>query len=330
MDSPRLHALLPYLLALLLVGALALLVAGLYLGWRSAKGPRAERVARRLREQIGGGLQDQAVSITKRRQLSSQPGVQRLLARLPGIWRLDRLLMQSGRSYNVGQLIGICLGAMLLTLCAASLLHLPLLAALAVSLLVAMLPLMEAARAKGKRIARIEEQLPDALDLMSRAMRAGHAFPTALKMVADEMGAPLATEFKAVFDEVNFGVAMSDALMGLAARVPSTDLRYFVVAVLIQRETGGNLTELLNSISSIVRDRLKLLGQVRVLSAEGKMSAWVLSLLPFGAGIMMYASNPEFVNVLFTDPGGRKLVGGAACMMVLGILAIRKITHIRV
>lgn len=320
---------LPYLLAALVVGAVLLLLAGLYLSWHASKGPQAERLARRLREHMGG-VGEQTVSITKQRLLSDRPGVQRLLEEIPGMQALDNLLLQSGRSYTVGQLAGICLMALLLVFAAASLFRLPWAVCLVLALGAAALPILEAARAKTKRIVRIEEQLPDALDLMSRAMRAGHAFPTALKMVADEMSAPLAGEFKAVFDEVNFGVAMADALMGLAARVPSTDLRYFVVAVLIQRETGGNLTELLNSISAIVRDRLKLLGQVRVLSAEGKMSAWVLSLLPFGAGTMMYLSNPEFVNVLFTDPGGRKMVGGAAVMMVLGILVIRKITHIRV
>ena len=165
---------------------------------------------------------------------------------------------------------------------------------------------------------------------MGRALRAGHAFPTALKMVGDEMNDPLASEFRAAFDEVNFGIAMPDALMNLATRVPSTDLRYFVIAVLIQRETGGNLSELLTSISAIIRDRIKLMGQVRVLSAEGKMSAWVLSLLPFGAALMIQLTNPQFLEVLYTDPAGRKMLAGAGVMMVLGILAMRKIIRIRV
>ena len=144
------------------------------------------------------------------------------------------------------------------------------------------------------------------------------------------MNEPLAGEFRSVFDEVNFGIAMPDALMNLATRVPSTDLRYFVIAVLIQRETGGNLSELLTSISAIIRDRIKLLGQVRVLSAEGKMSAWVLSLLPFGAGLMIQLTNPEFLEVLYTDPGGRKMLAVAGGMMLLGILIMRRVVRIRV
>jgi tight adherence protein B len=165
---------------------------------------------------------------------------------------------------------------------------------------------------------------------MSRAMRAGHAFPTALKMVGDEMNDPLATEFRAAFDEVNFGISTADALMNLATRVPSTDLRYFVIAVLIQRETGGNLSELLDSISTIIRDRIKLLGQVRVLSAEGKMSAWVLGLLPFGAAAMIQLTNPKFLEVLFTDPGGQKMVMAAGALMVLGVFVMRRVIRIRV
>jgi tight adherence protein B len=118
--------------------------------------------------------------------------------------------------------------------------------------------------------------------------------------------------------------------MNLATRVPSTDLRYFVIAVTIQRETGGNLTELLDNISTIIRERIKLMGQVRVLSAEGRMSGWVLALLPVGAGMMMRVSNPEFLDVLFTDPDGRKMLGFACIMMLIGFFVMRRIVRIRV
>ena len=133
-----------------------------------------------------------------------------------------------------------------------------------------------------------------------------------------------------VFDEVNFGIAMQDALTSLAARVPVTDLRFFVIAVMIQRDTGGNLAELLSNISVIMRDRVKLFAQVRVLSAEGKMSAWVLGLLPFGAAAMIQITNPQFLEVLYTDPGGRKMLAVALTMMVLGVFVMRRIIRIRV
>ena len=320
-----------YLFATLIFIAVVLLIEGAYLTWNSSKGPEAERVARRLRVMSAGAHGgEQNISIIKERLLSNTPTMQRILLQMPRVGTLDRLLQQSGLSWSVADLLGISLLAFLLTFFAGSYFAMPMLLRLALASAVAMLPFFYVTRAKGKRLTRIEQQLPDALDLMGRALRAGHAFPTALKMVGDEMNDPLASEFRAAFDEVNFGIAMPDALMNLATRVPSTDLRYFVIAVLIQRETGGNLSELLTSISAIIRDRIKLMGQVRVLSAEGKMSAWVLSLLPFGAALMIQLTNPQFLEVLYTDPAGRKMLVGAGVMMVLGILAMRKIIRIRV
>jgi tight adherence protein B len=314
----------------LIFTAVALLIAGIYLSWHSNKSPEAERVARRLRNVMGSEGSELAVSITKERLLARDPKLHVFLQRLPGVSALDRLLLQSGRSWYVARLTAFILAAALAGWIVAAIVSLPWWLQPLMIAAFAALPVAEVARAKAKRLLKVEQQLPDALDMMGRAMRAGHAFPTALKMVADEMGAPIAGEFRMVFDEVNFGVAMPTALMNMAQRVPSTDLHYFVVAVLIQRETGGNLTELLTSISKIIRDRIKLLGQVRVMSAEGKMSAWVLGGLPFAVGIMMYISNPAFLMLLFTDPTGRKMVGIAAVLMVLGFFAIRKISRIRV
>ncbi|MFA9217990.1 MAG: type II secretion system F family protein [Sphingomonadaceae bacterium] len=318
------------LFALLIFGAVCLLIYGAYLAWQTHHAPEVERLARRLRKVSVNNTNELAVSITKERVLSADPAVQRLLQRIPGIQYLDRLQLQTGRSGTTARLAGIMTACLLAGLVLGSALHLPWWGRLVAAGLCAALPVMEAARAKAKRLVKIEHQLPEALDLMGRAMRAGHAFPTALKMVGDEMPEPLAAEFRSVFDEVNFGIAMPDALMNLALRVPSTDLRYFVVAVLIQRETGGNLTDLLSSISAIIRDRLKLLGQVRVMSAEGRMSAWVLGCLPFAAAALMAVINPGFLDTLFTDPGGRKMVSAAGILMAIGVLVIRRITHIRV
>jgi tight adherence protein B len=320
-----------YLFATLIFVAVVLLIEGVYLTWNSSKGPEAERVSRRLRVMSAGGNGDEHnISIIKERLLSKAPTMQRMLLKVPRVGLLDRLLQQSGLSWTVADFLGMSLLAFLLTLFAASYLPMPWLLRLALAAACALLPLMYVTRAKSKRLVHIEQQLPDALDLMGRALRAGHAFPTALKMVGDEMNDPLAGEFRAAFDEVNFGISMPDALMNLATRVPSTDLRYFVIAVLIQRETGGNLAELLASISAIIRDRIKLLGQVRVLSAEGKMSAWVLGLLPFGAALMIQLTNPKFLEVLYTDPFGRKMLLVAGIMMLIGIVAMRKIIRIRV
>ncbi|HEX8404384.1 MAG TPA: type II secretion system F family protein [Duganella sp.] len=314
----------------LVFGAVGLLVWGVYTVWNGSRSPEAERVARRLRNAIGDSGGELAVSITKERTLSRDPAIQRLLAALPGIGRLDRLLVQTGRAMTTAQLCALMLGCAVAGVLVGAVANLPWAARLVLAALGAALPVFEARRARAKRITTLERLLPDALDMMSRAMRAGHAFPTALKMVGEEMHDVVGAEFRSVFDEVNFGVAMPDALMNLANRVPSTDLRYFVIAVLIQRETGGNLTDLLTSISAIVRDRLKLLGQVRVMSAEGRMSAWVLGLLPFGVGGLAMLANPGSMDTLFTDPIGQKMLFGALLLMLIGTLAIRRITHIRV
>jgi tight adherence protein B len=319
-----------FLLFILLVfAAVLLLVWGVYTAWQANNNPEAERIARRLRSVIGRETRELDVTIVKERRLSDNPELEPLLQRLPGVYRLDRMLLQAGSAQKVASLLAVCAACAFGGFVAALLLRLPLLGWLACMLVAGWLPLLRLTRARDARMVRFERQLPEALDMMSRAMRAGHAFPTALKLVADEVAAPLGEEFKTAFDEVNFGVSMGDALNNLAQRVPSMDLQYFVVAVLIQRESGGNLTELLTSISSIIRDRHKLAGQVRVLSAEGRISAWVLCLLPFGAGGMMAVANPETMGVLIHDPIGRQLSGAALGMMGFGVLAIRKIVRIR-
>jgi tight adherence protein B len=272
----------------------------------------------------------ESASMIKKRLLSESPVLQRLLLQMPRVSQLDRLLEQSGMTWTVSDLIVLSLLCPVLVGGLALFLGLPLLGVLPLMAISVFAPLLAVLRSKSKRLAKVDQQLPDALDLIGRALRAGHAFPTAMKMVGDEMNAPIADEFKATFDEVNFGISMNDALMNMATRVPSTDLRYFVIAVMIQRETGGNLAELLDNISKIVRERMKLLGQIRVLSAEGRMSAWVLGLLPFAAALMIQLTNPGFLAVLYTDPAGQKMVAGALVMMFLGVLAMRKIIRIRV
>ncbi|MGO4376881.1 type II secretion system F family protein [Pseudoduganella sp. RAF53_2] len=320
-----------YIMGTLIFLAVVLGIEGLYLAWNAQKGPEAERVARRLRLMSAGGYAGQQnSSMIKQRLLSESPYLQRLLLKLPRVSTLDRLLEQSGLSWSVSDFITLSLLAAALAGGFALWLGLHGLLVFAAAGLAIDLPLLYARRAKAKRLHKIDYQLPDALDLIGRALRAGHAFPTALKMVGDEMRDPIAEEFRIAFDEVNFGMSMSEALMNLATRVPSTDVRYFVIAVMIQRETGGNLSELLGNISAIIRERIKLLGQVRVLSAEGRMSAWVLGLLPFVAGFVIQLSNPEFLQVLYTDPAGRKMIIGALSLMVSGVFVMRRIIKIRV
>jgi tight adherence protein B len=250
---------------------------------------------------------------------------------LPRAHQLDRLILQASLNWTVSNLLlgSLALGAAGY-LAVHTVLHQGFMIAAGVGSAAALLPLAFVRHRRARRLVKLQQQLPDALDLLGRALRAGHAFGAGLQMIGEEMADPIASEFRFVHDEVNFGVSLPQALTNLSVRVPITDLRYFVVAVLIQRDSGGNLTEVLGNLSRLIRQRLKLFAHVRVLSAEGRMSAWLLSLLPFAIGALLTAFNPEFMKPLWTDPMGISILRGLAVSMVCGILLLRKIIRIRI
>lgn len=318
-----------YLFVVLAFFAVFLFLEGVFLTWNAYKGPEKTRIAKRL-QAISAGNRGEATTLAKKRLLAESPELQSLLLSIPRVQLLDRLLLQSGLNLSVASFLGITIVAAIVGILIALYFGVPLLILVLFALAAGVLPWMFVLRAKAKRMTVIENQLPDALDLMGRAMRAGHAFPSALRMVGNEMPEPIASEFRMVFDEINYGITTQEALTNLSARVPSTDLSYFVIAVLIQHETGGNLSELLGNISSIIRERLKLMMTVRVLSAEGRLSAWILTLLPFGLGLILQIINPNFMSVLWKDPMGVKMVAIALGMMVLGIVVMSRIIKIRV
>ena len=319
-----------YLFVVLAFFAVVLFLEGIFLTWNAYKGPEKTRIAKRLQAISASGGRGEAATLAKQRLLAQTPELQSVLLSIPRIKLLDRLLLQSGLNINVAGFLGISIAAAIVGMLVAIFFGMPLLLMVVFAVVAGMLPLMFVLRAKAKRMTVIESQLPDALDLMGRAMRAGHAFPSALRMVGNEMPEPIASEFRTVFDEINYGISTQEALTNLSTRVPSTDLSYFVIAVLIQHETGGNLSELLGNISGIIRERLKLMMTVRVLSAEGRLSAWILTLLPFGLAFVLQIVNPKFLSVLWTDPMGIKMVAIALGMMVLGIFAMSRIIKIRV
>lgn len=310
--------------------AVVLGLEGAFMWWNATRGPEARRIERRLREASAGAHGQSQLSILKQRVLSESAGIERILLMMPRVHSLDRTLVQSGLPLSVGDFAGIT--AMLFALGFFSMLLFDrnLVFSLLLGVGLAAMPSVHVLRARSQRLKTFENRLPDAIDLMGRALRAGHAFPTALQMVGEEISDPIGAEFRVLFDEVNYGVSLQDAMLNLLSRMPSTDLRYFVVAVLIQRETGGNLAELLDNISAIVRSRIRLQGEIRTLSAEGRLSAWILSLLPFGAGLLIQLVNPRFLSVLWTDPVGLKLVYGALVMMAFGIWWMSRIIKIRV
>lgn len=318
-----------YLFVVLGFLAVVLFLEGAYLAWNAYRGPEAKRMEKRLRAMSAGG-DVKGSSLLKQRMLSQTPAVDRILLQIPRIHQLDRLLLQSGRQLTVAGFLSMTLLAAVAGLMLAMLISLPTFAVIIIGAAAGGLPLFFVLSAKHKRLLVIEQQLPDALDLMARAMLAGHAFPSGLKMVGEEVPEPVAGEFRIVFDEINYGISVQDALTNLATRVPSTDLRYFVISVLIQRETGGNLAELLNNISALIRARLKLMGAVRVLSAEGRLSALILTILPFALAAVIYLINRNFLSVLWTDPVGPKIVAGALAIMVFGMFWMWRVIKIRV
>ncbi|SCU83503.1 Pilus assembly protein TadB [Cupriavidus necator] len=320
-----------YAFAILLFVAVVLCVEGLYLWWNNAHGPAAKRIEARLRAlSAGGHVSAERLSILKKRMLSDTPLMQRWLMSVPRIGTLDRWLEQSGSSWSVAQLFGYCGLVVLCAVALVPLLPVPVPLILGGAALAGVLPVLHVIRLRQKRLKQMEAQLPDAVDMISRALRAGHAFSGALGMVGTEIKAPIGAEFRTTFEEINYGVALNEAMTNLAMRVPINDLRYFVIAVLIQRESGGNLAEILDTIGNLVRERLKLFDKIRVLSAEGRLSAWILGLLPFGTAGMILVVNPQFMRVLWEDPMGLRMIGGAAVSMVFGVLWMRKIIRIRV
>jgi tight adherence protein B len=192
------------------------------------------------------------------------------------------------------------------------------------------LPFMVLNYKRGKRMRTFEEAFPEALDLISRALKAGHAFVTGLKMVADEMAEPVGPEFRKVFDEQNFGLPLKDALDNLTQRVPIIDVRFFATAVLIQRETGGNLSEILENLAHVVRERFKILRQVRVYTAHGRMTGYVLLALPAVLCIALAFINPEHMNLLFRERMGQMLLMAAVVMQTIGYVWIRQVVKIEV
>lgn len=179
------------------------------------------------------------------------------------------------------------------------------------------------------RIRKFEEQFPEAIQLIARAMRAGHAFSTGLKMAADELPEPCGLEFKALYEQQNYGAPLPDALKSFAERIPSLDARFFVTAVLTQREAGGNLAEVLDRLASVMRERFRIKREVRVKSAHGRITAFVLAGMPPVLAVMMLWNNPDGVRLLLTDPMGIKMIVGAAVLQVIGTLVVRKLADIQ-
>jgi tight adherence protein B len=316
--------------AVVLFAAVILVVEGAWLWWNDRYGGGADRIRQRLGVLAGQGAPSEQVSILKQRLYSHIPLLDRMLKRVEPARRIDRLLVQAGARWRVAQVLSMMVALPVVGIVLLSGLRAPPWILLLAAASSACLPLFALFRARAQRMRRVELQLPDAADFIARAMRAGHSFTNVLQMAGAEMPEPLGSELRAAHEEINYGVPLNEALHNLAARIPLTDLRYLVIAVLIQRESGGNLAEILSNISRLIRSRLQLLAQVRVLSAEGRMSAWVLGLLPFCVLAAITSSNPEYTSVLWNEPAGQRLLWYGVGMLFVGVLWLRRVIHIRI
>ncbi|TQV63305.1 MAG: type II secretion system F family protein [Halothiobacillaceae bacterium] len=322
------------LVSILAFLAVVILVEGLYLLTRSVHEEGAARVQRRLRHLSAGGAhgKDVARHILKGHELSDAPALNRLLVIVPRVHAVDRMLEQSGLDLTVTRYIGIQVLLSLAFFAAAlALLHLPaILAALAGLVAGFLLPHLYVTNRQRKRREKLTEQLPDTLDFIARSLRAGNPFSASLKAVSEEMPDPIGKEFSITFDEMNYGLPMDDALRNLGERTGSEEIHYFITAVIIQRQTGGNLADVLNRIAEVMRSRARTFREINIQAAEMKLSAHVLIGLPFFVAGALSIMNPTYLLVLFAEPGGRVVIGAQLLLMLIGYLVVRRMINFRV
>jgi tight adherence protein B len=269
-------------------------------------------------------------SLLREKYLRELSPLERALEQLPLMAALTDMIEQAGLSYMAHRVSLFAIGfAAIGGASAWSFTHNSL-ATLLAGAVAGALPFMKIMRDRTQRIQKVEEQLPEAVDMMKRALRAGHPFSGAIKLVSEELAAPLGKEFATTFADLNYGNDVRRAMLGLLQRVPSVPVMALVTSVLVQKETGGNLAEILGQISTVVRGRFRLERKIRTLSAEGRLSAWILALVPIVLFAIISITTPDYLPMLTKDPFGQKLVIAGGVMGVIGILWIRKIIRIDV
>jgi tight adherence protein B len=291
----------------------------------------ADRITKLRSSAEQGSTSDTGVSqIIKVDHLSPNPLLDSLLQRYPLSHRLQLLIEQAESSWSVSGLLAASLalagagyGIGYYELQGAALALIP-------SIVFALAPLLLLRFRKARRLREFNRHLPEAIDLMSRALRAGHSLTAAIEIVSEECPEPVRSEFREVYRQQNFGLPARDALVQLAQRMPLPELGFVVTAMLLQRETGGNLVEVLDRTTAVIRERLRIQGEIRIYTAQGRLTGWILSLLPVAMFFLLSLANRGYTRVLLEDPTGRKLVYTGLGLMVLGGLAIRKIVDVKV
>jgi tight adherence protein B len=308
------------------------LVLGAYLA--ATLGTDAKRA--RLRQRLSDALlhsahtEDIDVVLARNELMSEIPWINRSLVRVQAVLHLKQMLDQADLHVTPSRLVMFAGMAGLLATLAVSVISVSILMMLGAGIAAAMLPFAHVYYKRKKRFEAFLEHLPDALDLMSRALSAGHAFSEALHMVSAEMPEPIAGEFRKAYEEQNLGLSLKLALENLTHRMPVLDLKMCVTAVMIQRETGGNLAEILEKVSYTIRERFRIMGDLKTLTTSSRMSAWLLCGLPIFVTIMITIMNPDYMAILWKDQRGHYLIAAAMFLQITGMLIVRRILDIKI
>ncbi|HSM75228.1 MAG TPA: type II secretion system F family protein [Desulfobacterales bacterium] len=292
--------------------------------------PDRAEIRKRLRKRVVPESDGPDRDLIKKKILRDVPFLNQLLRTLPGVDRLDLLMLQANVKYTMGFFLLLSLALGFGGYLFVTVLTRNLLLALALGAAAAALPYLSLRSKKNKRMVQFEKQLPEALGLIARALRAGHAFASGMKLAAEEFVDPLGPEFEETLDEINFGVSVADALKNLAVRVECPDLKFFVVSVILQRETGGNLAEIIEGLAHLMRERFRFRGKVRTLTAEGRFSGKVLVALPLVVFVGLFFMSPDHAGHLIHDPLGRAISAVTIGLMVVGGLVIKRIIKLDV
>jgi len=308
------------------------LVLGAYLLATHGTEQKRARLQKRLSEALLHSAQTEDIEVVLARNelMSEIPWVNRTMVNIQAALQLKRMLDQADLHITPSRLLMFSFMAGMLGALAASVLTVFIPLMVLAGLSCAAIPVVHVWWRRKKRFDSFLEQLPDALDLISRALSAGHAFSEALHMVSIEMPEPVATEFRKAYEEQNLGLSIKLALENLTQRMPILDLKMCVTAVLIQRETGGNLAEILEKVSYTIRERFRILGDLKTLTTSSRMSAWLLCGLPIFVAIAVTVMNPDYMSVLWKDPRGHYLIAIALFMQITGMLIVRKILKIKI
>jgi tight adherence protein B len=308
---------------------LALLVAIYALYLSRLEQTEAAELRQRLKESVHRTASQQSRLLKPLEQFSSVAGLNAWLTKLGRISNpIQTNIAQAGLTLSVSTVLlsAVAMGAV--AFLTVRFLTLSFMLAVAAGVVACFIPFIYVKRARTNRLNKFEEQFPEAVDLIGRALRAGHAFTTGVLMAAEEIPSPVGGEFKRLYDQQNFGMPLADALRGFALRIPIIDARFFATAVLTQRETGGNLGEVLDNLAAVIRERFKVRRQVRVLTAHGRITGWILAGFPPALAAVMFAIAPQHMRLLTNDPLGLQMIVGALALQVIGTMIIRKLVNI--